>query len=98
MSDQNGIKQTPFADAWATPDVGGTGVNGIGGGIGDSGGPNGIVCSPFDKAEAAPGTSETPCAELGQPAPQFVSVDGGSPAGSQMNWDITQSRNTIDKQ
>lgn len=98
MSDQNGITQSPFTDAWATPDVKGTGLNGIGGGISDGSGGNGLIASPFKEAWPTPGTSETPCAELGQPAPQFVTVEGGSPAGSQMpSGTVEHPPNTIDR-
>lgn len=99
MSNENGIKQTPFSEAWPTPAVGGTGVNGIGGGIDMSGdGGNGIVNSPFTKAIVPTPSGEcTPVADLGQPAPYFAEVDGGSPAGSHAPWDVTSSRNTVDK-
>lgn len=97
MSDRNGIR-TPFDDAWSTPDVGGTGANGIGGGLDQGSGGNGIVASPFDKAIVpTPGGEETPCADLGQPAPKFVDIPGGSPSGTHAPWDITSSRNTVDQ-
>jgi hypothetical protein len=99
MSDQNGIKQTPFSEAWPTPGVGGTGINAIGGGIdmgGDGG--NGIVSSPFDKAVVpTPSGQCTPVPDLGGEPPYTAQVDGGSPAGSHAPWDITSSRNTVDQ-
>lgn len=96
--DKSGI-QTPFDKSCDTPAVSGTGLNGMGSNAFDQGSlGNGIVSSPFDKAIVpAPSGAETPCADLGQPAPSFVQVDGGSPAGSQAPWDITSSRNTIDR-
>lgn len=98
MSDENGIRQSPFSDAWSTPDVGGTGLNGIGGGLDQGSGGNGIVNSPWSDAFVpTPGGEETACAALGQPTPKTVNVDGGSPAGSHAPWDITSSRNTVDQ-
>lgn len=97
-SEENGIRQSPFTQAWPTPDVGGTGLNGIGGGLDQGSGGNGLTNSPFDKAVVpTPSGAETPCPELGQPVPTTVQVDGGSPAGSQAPWDITSSRNTVDR-
>lgn len=86
----SGITQSPFDQAWPTPDVGGTGANGIGGGLDLGEGSNGIVASPFDKAVCpTPGGDAAPCADLGIPAPNFVQVDGGD-TGSLSN-DITQT-------
>lgn len=89
--------QTPFDAAWPTPAASGTGLNGMGNAFSEDAGPNGIVNSPFDKATAAPGIAATPCADLGQPGPAFVQIDGGQPQ-SQQPWDVTSSRNTVDKQ
>jgi hypothetical protein len=90
--------QSPFDAPFATPDVGGTGLNGMGNAFSADSGPQGIVNTPYTEA-AIPlsiGTSATPCADLGQPGPAFVQVDGGSP-GENMPWDVTSSRNTVDK-
>ena len=96
-SDSNGITQSPFDKAWATPDVGGTGANGIGGGI-DTAGPNGIVNSPFSQAVVPTPSGEcTPVAEFGGAPPYTVPIDGSDGAGSQAPWDITSSRNTVDR-
>lgn len=95
-SDQNGITQSPFTDAWTTPDVGGTGLNGTGDGFESDAGPNGIQQSPFDKAVVPiPGLNATPGGEIPTP-PDFVQIDGGQPQ-SQQPWDVTSSRNTVDK-
>lgn len=96
MGDRNGI-QTGFDDAWPTPDVGGTGLNGIGGGLDQGSGPSGIIATPFDKAIVpTPSGEATASSDLGTP-PKTIDIDGGEPAGSQMNWDITPRHNTIDK-
>jgi hypothetical protein len=95
MSDQNGITQTPFDKAWPTPDVGGTGANGIGGGLDAGAGGSGIVNSPFDKAWPAPGIERTSGGDIPNP-PDFVQTDGGAP-GTNAPWDVTSSRNTVDK-
>lgn len=96
-SSDNGIRQSPFSDAWPTPDVGGQGLNGIGGGI-DTGGTNGIIASPWSNpACPAPGGEETACPELGQPAPKFITVDGQTSGTSVDPQEITSSRNTIDR-
>lgn len=90
MSDQeNGIRQTPWSNPpFATPDIGGTGLNGIGGGLDDPGGPNGIVNSPFSQVWPTPGQQASSDA-LGAPSPNFVNVDGQQgPAGSQIPGDI----------
>ena len=96
MSDENGIRQTPFSDAWATPDTGGTGLNGIGGGFDVDGGPNGITRSPFKDAMSPPGTGGT-ADNLGGPYRDTIDVPGGSPKGSQLENPISNTRNTIDK-
>lgn len=97
-SDANGIQNSPFSQAWATPGVGGEGANGIGGGI-DTSGTNGITNSPFDKAQCpTPGGEETACPELGQPEPMFSRVtDDQAPGSTVQPWDITSSRNTVDR-
>jgi hypothetical protein len=96
MSDQNGLTQSPFKDAWPTPDIGGTGLNGTGGGLDQGSGANGIVSSPWDNPVVPTPSGQRTADAFGTP-PETVQVDGGSPSGSQMNWDVTQSRNTIDK-
>lgn len=94
---ENGIRQSPFSDAWPTPDVGGTGVNGIGGGLTDPPGPQGLVNTPFDKAfVATPSGAETPASEW-PAAPAFSQTDGGTHQGEVLPWDITSSRNTVDQ-
>lgn len=93
---ENGIRQSPFADVWGTPDVGGNGASGIGGGLDMGSGPNGIVCSPYDKP-ACPTPSGAATAdglESGKSSSTFP-LDG-SGAG-QAPWDVTSSRNTVDK-
>lgn len=97
---QNGISQSPFDKAWPTPDVGGNGASGIGGGLDLGAGGNGIVCSPYDKA-ACPTPSGAPTAdglESGKSASTF-GLDGSGGEGSQAPWDITETRsiNTVDK-
>jgi len=97
MSNENGIRQSPFSEAWPTPDVGGTGLNGIGGGI-DTSGSDGIVSSPFkDAVVPTPSGECTPVPDLGGKPPYTIDVDGADGAGSQAPWDITSSRNTVDK-
>lgn len=97
-SSENGIRNSPFSDAWPTPDVSGTGLNGLGNGNIDDSGSNGLTASPWTPPFPTPGISETPCPELGQPSPDTISVDGGSPKGSQLPDDITwTNRNTIDR-
>ena len=98
MSDQNGIRQSPFSDAWPTPDVGGQGASGIGGGLDQGSGSNGIISSPFDKACCPiPGGSPTADGlESGKTASTFP-LDGSGSQGSNAPWDITSSRNTVDK-
>lgn len=93
----SGGTASPFTDAWSTPGVGGTGLNGLGSGLDSDPGPQGIINSPFDKAQAAPGLSATPCADLGQPGPEFIALTDAPAKGSQMPWDVTTSRNTVDK-
>lgn len=95
--DENGIRQTPFDKAWPTPDVGGTGLNGIGGGLDAGSGANGIQQSPFDKATPAPGTDCTPVSDFGGAPPYFVDLDGGPGAGATEALDISNARNTVDK-
>jgi hypothetical protein len=100
MSDQNGIQQSPFKDAWPTPDVGGTGVSGIGYLSDQGAGPNGIVNSPFDKAFVpTPGGSPTADGlESGKTASCIDSLGGADTGEVTVEpWDITSSRNTIDR-
>jgi len=98
MSDQNGITQSPFKDAWPTPDVGGTGVAGIGGGLDQGAGGNGIVSSPWSNPIVpTPGGQPTADGlESGRSA-KAIDLDGSGGAGSQAPWDVTSSRNTVDK-
>lgn len=98
MDQDQGIRQTPFSDAWPTPDVKGQGLQGIGGGHTDAPGPQGIINSPFDKAIVPTPSGEcTPVPAIGYPPDYTVNVDGADQAGSQAPWDITSSRNTIDR-
>ena len=98
MSNENGIKQSPFSDVWPTPDVGGTGVNAIGGGIDGDTGPNGIVSSPFSQAVVpTPSGDCTPVPDLGGEPPYTASIDGAPAGGTHAPWDITTSRNTVDQ-
>lgn len=93
----NGIQNSPFDKAWPTPDVGGTGLNGIGGGTIEDSGASGITNSPFDKATPAPGIACTPVADFGGAPPYTVDLDGGDGPGSTDALGISNSRNTIDK-
>lgn len=98
-SDDNGIRQSPFADAWSTPDVGGTGINGIGGGLDDPGGKgNGLTHPMFDQAIVpTPSGACTPVAALGGEPPYTAQTTDAPAAGSQAPWDVTSSRNTVDR-
>jgi hypothetical protein len=96
-SDENGIRQTPFSDAWPTPDVSGTGLNGTGDGFDQDSGPNGLTAIPWaDKPVPNPSGART-ADKLGPPPPATIQVDGASDKGSQSPWDITSTRNTVDK-
>jgi hypothetical protein len=94
---ENGIKQTPFSDAWSTPDVGGTGVAGIGGGLDQGAGANGIVSSPWSNPTVpTPGGQPTADGlESGRSA-RPGSIGGVGP-DSGPQWDITSYNNTVDK-
>jgi hypothetical protein len=98
MSDQNGITQSPFSEAWPTPDVSGTGVSGIGGGLDMGAGANGIMNSPWTNPVCpVPGGSPTADGlESGKTASTFP-LDGSGSQGQNAPWDITSSRNTVDK-
>lgn len=98
-STDNGITQSPFTEAFPTPDVGGTGVNGIGGGLDDPGGKgNGLTNSPFDQAVVPTPSGEcTPVAALGGAPPYTADTTDAPAAGSQAPWDVTSSRNTVDR-
>lgn len=100
MSDrENGLQQTPWGgkQPFDTPDVGGTGLNGIGGGLDVGAGGSGIIQTPYTKAESAPGMDATPQRDWPTP-PNFVQVDGGGAAGSSLANEITSPpKNTIDK-
>lgn len=95
-SDENGLRQTPFADAWATPDLGGTGLNGTGAGLDPDAGVNGLLNSPFSEA-IVPTPSGARTADSFPAPPDTIQVDGGSPKGSQAPWDVTTTRNTVDR-
>lgn len=101
MSDrENGITQTPWGgQPFATPDVGGTGLNGMGDEFSQGAGSSGIVQTPFSQAIPANGGERTATRDIPAP-PAFVNVNGqNAPAGSQLPHDITP-RNagyTIDK-
>lgn len=97
MSNENGIRQSPFSDAWPTPDVGGTGLNGMGAGFDPGPGGSGLIQSPFSQAHPAPGIEGIGCADLGGQPPDTIQVDGGNPKGSQLPWDAPHIQNTIDR-
>lgn len=90
--------QSPFDAPFATPDVGGTGLNGLGSEFDADAGPQGIINSPFDKAliPLSIGTSPTAGGEIPAP-PDFVQVTDAPGKGSQQPWDVTSSRNTVDQ-
>lgn len=96
MSDQNGIKQTPFSDAWPTPGTEGTGVNGTGDGFDQGSGGNGIVSSPFTEAVVPTPGGQRTADGLGTP-PDTVQLTDAPGKGSNAPWDVTSSRNTVDK-
>ena len=95
MSNENGIRQTPFSEAWPTPGVEGTGLNGMGDSFDQGSGVNGITNSPMSPIVPTPSGARTADA-LGTP-PDTIQIDGGSPKGSQAPWDVTSSRNTVDR-
>lgn len=99
MSDQeNGIRQTPFSDAWATPGVGGEGMNGIGGGLDQGDGGNGIVCSPWSNPIVpTPGGQPTADGLESGKSAGTVTIGGTGAQGEQAPWDVTSSRNTVDR-
>ena len=97
MSDQeNGLRQTPFADAWSTPDIGGTGLNGTGAGLDADAGAQGLINTPFADA-IVPTPSGQRTADSFPAPPETIQVDGGSLKGSQAPWDVTTTRNTVDQ-
>jgi len=97
-NNENGIKQTPFSDAWATPDVGGQGMNGIGGGLDQGSGSNGIVNSPWASPFVpTPGGQATADGLESGKSAGTVTIDGTGAQGTHAPWDITSSRNTIDQ-
>lgn len=89
---------SPFTDAWPTPDVQGTGLNGLGAGLDSDTGPQGIINTPFDKAQIPLSISTAPTGggELPVP-PATISLTDAPSKGSQAPWDVTSSRNTVDK-
>lgn len=95
MSDQNGIRQTPFSEAWPTPGVEGTGLNGVGDGFDVGSGSNGIVQSPMSPVVPTPGGART-ADGLGSP-PDTIQLSDAPAKGSQAPWDVTSSRNTVDR-
>ena len=97
MSDQNGITQSPFTDAWSTPDVGGTGLNGMGDGLDQGSGENGIRQTPWaNPIVPTPGGQRTSDG-IGPNPPDTVQTTDAPAKGSQAPWDVTSSRNTVDK-
>ncbi len=98
MSDQNGITNSPFSQAWPTPDVGGQGMNGIGGGLDQGAGSNGLVSSPWaSPIVPTPGGSPTSDGLESGKSAGTVTIDGTGAQGTHAPWDITSSRNTVDQ-
>ena len=97
--DANGLRHTPWDPPFGTPDIGGQGLNGMGARDPDAPGPNGLQNSPYNQPLVSPsmGIAATGAPKLGQPGPDTIEVPGGSPRGSQMTWDISNTRNTIDE-
>lgn len=98
MAGDRSALQTPYGEAWPTPDVGGTGLNGLGNGLDLGGGGNGLIQTPWtDKVVSPPSGTPTGGGEI-PAAPSTINVPGGAPAGSQIPiGDLENSRNTIDK-
>jgi hypothetical protein len=93
MSDQNGIRQSPFGQA-ACPTPGES--EGFGGSNFDLGtGANGIIQSPFDKA-VVPAGSGAASGGFG-PGPSLVQVADSPAPGTSLTGDISVRSRTIDK-
>lgn len=98
MSDQNGITNSPFSAPFSTPDVGGTGVNGIGGGLDDPGGGDGITQSPFAEAVVpTPGMAATSDSLNSSGSSRPISLQGSGEAPQQDALTFGQSHNVAKK-
>ena len=99
MSSNNGITQSPFADAVVPTHDAGSGDQGIGGGLDLGGGANGITNTPWSNPVVPVPAGGVESGPFGNPS-RFASVDGGTHQGdSELApiGNITGSRNTIDR-
>ena len=99
MSDQSGIRQTPFADAVVPAPSATSGDQGTGGDLDIGGGSDGIIQSPFAEKIVPNPSGTVESGPFGNPS-RFSAIDGSTHKGdSELGpiGDITQSRNTIDR-
>ena len=99
MSDQSGIRQTPFADAVVPTHEASSGDQGTGGDLDLGAGGNGVIQSPFSGKIVPDPSGTVESGPFGNPS-RFSSVEGSTHKGdSELGpiGDITTSRNTIDR-
>ena len=96
--DQNGLRQTPFAEAACPVPDAQSGDQGIGGGLDMDAGANGLSaanCPWTDKPVPTPsgGTESGP---FGNPS-RFSTVDGSTQQGASLEDSVATYKNTVDK-
>lgn len=84
---------TGFDDAIPTPDISGTGLNGMGNDFDMGGGSAGLIASPWENKPVSTPSGQATDGKIPS-GPKFVDVPGGEPSSPA---DITSTRNTIDR-
>lgn len=97
MSDQNGLRQSPFSEAACPTPSTTSGDQGIGGGFDPGSGENGLRHTPWANPITPTPSGMVESGPFGNPS-RYSSVDGGTHQGESLQGDITATpKNTIDK-
>jgi hypothetical protein len=99
MSDENGIRQSPFSDAVVPIPSATEGDQGTGGGFDVGSGPNGLTAVPWTGAPVPTPSQTVESGPFGNPS-RYSKVDGSTYEGhSELGpvGDVTQHKNTIDR-
>lgn len=96
MSDQNGIKQSPFSEAACPVPDASSGDQGTGGGLDMGPGANGLSSIPWKDAPVPTPSQTVESGPFGNPS-RYSKVDGSTHEGASELKTIESYSNTIDR-